>query len=772
MNKLETAIELERQSGFFEWIINRRIIVILLTVLLTFAVGAGLERLQFSSDYRDFFTADNPKLAAFEALQDKFVRTNNVYIAVESRKGNMFTAGGLELLSQLTTQLWKLPYVIRVDSVTNYQFLTATGDDILINDLMTGGEEIDDQYALRFHQKTLLEKGLNGYLVAESPALTGINISLADAVTTEGGKVEFMQALDALLAELSAEEVKTYLTGSVAIDHGFDIAAQQDVETLYGIVYLLVLVLSWFLTRSVAAVFGVLLVVSFSWLIALGAAGWAGVKLTAISVSAPTVLMTLAVAQSMHILFSIQKKRAQDIEIKAAVQQAMESNILPLFLVSLSTAAGFLAIMTSEVPPLQDLGFILACGAVTVFLLSITFLPSFLSFFSLQAKNHTLNSERSMAGLGYFVSRHVWKFVTIGVLIALGMLAPLSNNVVNDNFVEYFDSENRVRKDSEYINRHLTGIHHIYFELEANEKSGIFTQDYLGHLDDLTNWLKRQPEVRHVTSYTDIIKRLNRASYGDAEEAYRLPDNKNMASQLHLLYEMSLPLGLTTSNFVDINQQSTRLSVVVDNLSSAEMLALENRIVDWHEENGISVNLHPGTGPSLMFADIGQRNAESLIKSTLLALLMVSVILVVALRNIKLSLVSLIPNLIPPVLAFGLWGLYDGEVGLAISIVAVMTFGIIVDDTIYILTRFKQNMHRDTFADTLAHTYRQVGKPIINTTIILTCGFLVLAFSNFRLNQGMGMLTALVIFLALLWDLFVLPGLMKKFVYQDKGAIS
>jgi predicted RND superfamily exporter protein len=558
----------------------------------------------------------------------------------------------------------------------------------------------------------------------------------------------------------------------VVVDHGFDVAAQQDVETLYGIVYLLMFALAWFLTRSLAAIFGVMLVVTFSWLIALGVAGWVGIKLTAISVSAPTVLMTVAVAQSMHILFSIQKRRVLDIDIKSAVQQAMQSNILPLFLVSLSTTVGFLSIMTSEVPPLQDLGFILAIGALSVFLLATTFLPAFLSLFSLQAKSYMRASEQSMERLGCFVSRHVWLFLSTGLLATLLLLMPVTYNKINDNFIEYFDKDNSVRKDSEYINEHMTGIHHIYFELESNGKYGIFKKEYLSYLDDLTNWLERQPEVSHVSSYSDVLKRLNRASYGDKKEAYRLPDNSNTASQLHLLYEMSLPLGLTTRNFVDIKQQSTRLSLVLNNISSAEMLALEKRINDWHLKKGGDIKLHPGTGPSLMFADIGQRNSESLITSTLIAMLLVSVILVVALRNIKLSLVSLIPNLIPAVMAFGIWGLYDGDVGLAISIVVVMTFGIIVDDTIYILIRFKQNIDRGSFAKCLAYTFREVGKPIVNTTIILSCGFLVLAFSNFRLNQGMGMLTALVIFIALLWDMFILPGLIKLFIYQDKGAMS
>ncbi len=766
-----TLTEPQHSTGFFHWILRQRIFVIFMTIVITFGFGAGMEKLQFSSDYRDFFEETNPKLIAFEALQNKFVRTNNVFLAIESTENNLFTANGLHTLIELTDRLWALPHVVRVDSITNHQFITSHQDDILVSDLKNDQGEINDGYATKFHHKSLQEKGLRGLLVTEDPSLTGINVLLADSGATELGKKEFMLALDTLLNEFSDRKLTSYKTGSIAIDRSFDVAAEADVETLYGIVYLLVLILAGLLTRSAAAVIGILISITFSWFIALGLAGWLDIKLTAVSVSAPMVLMTLAVAQSIHIIFSIQKNRSQNILVKEAVEKALKSNIKPLSLVSLSTAIGFFSITSSEVPPLQDLGFMLTVGAIAIYILTLTFLPAFLSLFTLKASNQRQWAEQLMEKFGYFVAKHSLAFLFLGGVVAVVMLYPVTKNEINDNFVEYFDSNISIRTDSEYINQHLTGIHQLYFELEATGKTEIFEPEFLNYLDKLVIWLNLQPEISHVSSLADVLKRLNRASHPDdasRAEAYKLPVSKALASQLYLMYEISLPYGITTSNLVDINQQSTLLTIALNNLSSAEILALEQRIHEWHKQYNISnkVTLHPGTGPAIMFADIGQRNAKSLVISTLQALFFVSIILLVALRSLKLSLISMIPNLLPALLAFGVWGIIDGEIGLAISIVAIMTFGIVVDDTIYFLTRFKENLTKESFEQCIAETFKQVGMPIICTTIILTCGFLVLVFSNFRLNQGMGLLTAMVISLALVCDLFLLPGLMKLFAYK------
>ena len=759
-----------RALPFFQTLLRLRYAVMALALMISIGIGYGMSTLAFSNDYRDFFAADDEKLVAFEALQDKFVRTNNVYLGVVEDGGNIYAAEPLSRVIALTERLWELPFVVRVDSPANHQFVTAEDDDIAVWDLTTSETPLTDASAQAFHTAALAERGLYNLTVTEDPAILGINISLADAVTTEAGKVEFMAALDALLADIPPG-FSFHRTGSIVVDHGFDVSANADLENLYSILYVLVLALAFWLTRSIAATIGILLTMTLSWFIALGAAGLVGLKLTAISVAAPTVLMTLAVAYAMHVVHSVQKMRAKDMDMRTAVAQAMAHNIRPLFLVSLSTLIGFVAIMASEVPPLRDLGFMLSVGAVAIFGLSVTFLPAFLSLFPMRGAKVAARADRQMTALGGFIADRAQLFGWIGVAAVLLAVLPVTRNVINDNFVEYFDSANPVRKDAEAISDRLTGIHYVYFEVESPEAGGVFAPAYLDGLDRFAEWLRAQPEIRHVTTYADTQKRLNQASLGDAPDAYALAEEQQLATQLHLLYEMSLPFGLATDNLIDIDQRSTRLSAVLGDISSAELLMLETRIADWHAANVNGQTLHPATGPMSMFAHIGQRNAQSLVVSTVIALLLVSATLTIALGSLRLGLVSLLPNLMPAFLAFGIWGLLDGQVGLAISIVAVMTFGIVVDDTVFLLTRFRQNASMPNFRDALIATYRQTGRPIINTTIVLTLGFSVLAFSSFRLNEGLGILTALVVALALICDLFVLPALLRRVFYTRAAKV-
>ena len=165
-----------------------------------------------------------------------------------------------------------------------------------------------------------------------------------------------------------------------------------------------------------------------------------------------------------------------------------------------------------------------------------------------------------------------------------------------------------------------------------------------------------------------------------------------------------------------------------------------------------------------MFANIGQRNIKSMLVGTTVALVFISFILVFALRSVKIGLISLIPNLVPAAMGFGLWAVLVGEVGLALSIVTGMTLGIVVDDTVHFLSKYLRARREQGLAaqDAVRYAFRRVGRALFTTSVVLVIGFLVLSQSSFRLNSGMGMLTAIVISFALLADFFLLPALLMK----------
>ena len=260
------------------------------------------------------------------------------------------------------------------------------------------------------------------------------------------------------------------------------------------------------------------------------------------------------------------------------------------------------------------------------------------------------------------------------------------------------------------------------------------------------------------------MKRLNKNLHADKPEWYRIPESRDLAAQYLLLYEMSLPMGLDLNNQINIDKSATRFIVTLKILSSNEMLALEKRASKWLKKNTTHITEAMGSGPTIMFAHIGKRNIKSMLVGTTVALIIISLVLILAFRSIKMGLVSMIPNLVPAAMGFGLWGIFVGEVGLALAIVTGMTLGIVVDDTIHLMSKYlraRREQGMNTF-DSIQYAFNTVGRALIITSVVLAAGFMVLAFSSFKLNSGMGLLTSMIIILAILADFFLLPPLLMK----------
>ncbi|MYH91734.1 MAG: MMPL family transporter, partial [Gammaproteobacteria bacterium] len=278
-------------------------------------------------------------------------------------------------------------------------------------------------------------------------------------------------------------------------------------------------------------------------------------------------------------------------------------------------------------------------------------------------------------------------------------------------------------------------------------------------------WYKEQPETVHVSAITDIFRQLNMSMNGDDPAEYRLPANRELAAQYLLLYEMSLPYGLDLNNEIDVDKSATRMRVSMQTLSSNEIIALDRRAKHWLGENAPNIVRPESSGTTLMFAHLGRRNIVAMLVGTTLALVGISFALIFALRSWRLGLTSLVPNLIPGALGFGIWGLTVGEVGVSLSMVTAMTLGIVVDDSVHFLSRYQRARREIGYRspDAVRVAFRTVGRALRTTSLVLVAGFIVVSLSSFELNSCMGKLTALVIALALVADFLLLPPLLMWF---------
>ncbi|MCU7960388.1 MAG: MMPL family transporter [gamma proteobacterium symbiont of Bathyaustriella thionipta] len=494
---------------------------------------------------------------------------------------------------------------------------------------------------------------------------------------------------------------------------------------------------------------------------ALGVAGYAGILLTPPTMSAPVFILTLAVADSVHLLDTFFRLLNSGMEKTAAMIESLRINRQALFITSATTAIGFLSMNFSESPPFHDLGNITAIGVMMAFLLSVSFLPAFMLLLPLHQAESSPPVTRLINKVADFVIRRhkplVWGLACVVLLLS----AFISRNELNDNFVEYFDKSVRFRRDTDFVSQHLTGLHDIQYSIQAADEGGVSDPAYLQLLEDFAHWYRQQPGVVHVNVISDIMKRLNRNLHGDKPAWNRLPQQRDLAAQYLLLYEMSLPYGLDLTNQINLQKSASRMIVTLRNPSSNELLLLVDRAKIWLQQHAPGIQAE-GSGPSVMFSRVGARNINSMLIGTVVALILISVILILAFRSLKIGLISLIPNLAPAAMAFGLWGIWVGEVGLSLAVVVGLTLGIVVDDTVHFLSKYLRARREQGLSAEAAvrYAFSTVGNALFITSVVLACGFMILTLSSFTLNSATGLLTAITIVLALITDFFLLPGLL------------
>jgi predicted RND superfamily exporter protein len=259
--------------------------------------------------------------------------------------------------------------------------------------------------------------------------------------------------------------------------------------------------------------------------------------------------------------------------------------------------------------------------------------------------------------------------------------------------------------------------------------------------------------------------------HGDDQAWYRLPAERELAAQYLLLYEMSLPYGLDLNNQINIDKSATRMTVMLYNMTTRTVLQLEQRAQRWLRDNLPSSMHNEGASPTIMFSNIGERNIKSMLLGTTVALMLISLILVFALRSFKIGLLSLIPNLIPAALAFGAWGILVGQIGLALSVVTGMTLGIVVDDTVHFLSKYLRARREKGLdaQDAVRYAFSTVGLALVVTSIVLVAGFTVLTFSAFALNSNMAIMTAVTIIFAIVADFLLLPPILMALDSKSHG---
>ena len=736
--------------------------VVLLASVAMVALTAGIRFITVSNDFRILFGEDNPQLKAFDALQGTYSVSNQALIAVTPREGTVFTREALGAVAGLTEAGWRAPYSGRVTSLTNYTHSEGLEDDLVVGPLVEDAHSLGDAGLQRVEGIALDAIDIAGRLVSRDGRTAGVAINFVLPEEHDRAIVEITDFLRAELEQARKDHpgIDFYLTGDVVMNRAFSDATRDDLESLTPLVFIIIVGLTVLILRSFLGAAAVVAVLVFAVNSTVGFAGWNGVVFSPTNAGVPIIVMVIAIADSIHIVTSVLLGLRRGLDRREAIVEAVRINAWPVLLTSVTTAIGFLSLNASDSPPFRVLGNYVAFGVLCAFLFTMTLLPALLSLLPLRARPARPGGRAFFDRLADFVIARRRLLLGSLSLAVVVLIVGIPRLELSDNMARYFDDRYEFRRHTDYIVDHLTGVDKLEYSLDSGSEGGITRPGYLRQVEAFAEWFRQQPEVTHVQAFPDIMKRLNRNMHGDDPAYHRLPEDPDLAAQYLLLYELSLPFGSDLNDRIDVAKSATRMVVVTKNAWSRDLRELDRRAQDWLERNAPGF-AQEASGLSLVFAHLSLRNIHSMLRGTILAMALISFLLIWIFRSVRVGLLSLLPNFIPALMSFGLWGYLVGHVGIASSVVIAVVFGIVVDDTIHFLSKYlKARREGLPAAEAVRSAFHTVGHALWTTTAVLSAGFLVFATSGFEVSWALGLLVTTTILFALVADFLLLPPLL------------
>ncbi len=749
---------------FCRFIISHKIKTLVIGLILIVAITSGASFLETPTGYRAFVENDQPNYADILDLEEKYGMIDTLSFVIKPNEGDIFQKDVLKLIKELTEISWQTPHSTRVNSLTNHQYTTVDGDDINISDFVDSVESLDNSDLKELKELALKEKTLVNFILSKSAKVSFINIYL-DVPDQEGFEkpINFAEKQKKLFSE-KYPEIFVTVAGSARYSHNFQTTARTDATTMYPGFLILIIFLSYVFLRSALASILSLTIIFLSILPSIGTVGWLGFEVQPPLIMAPIIILTIALAHSIHILSIALTNMSEGMNKEQAMVESMKINFTPVFLTSFTTAVGMAGVNFGKIPAFSEMANTVVIGSGYSFIFSVTLLPAL--FMIMPVKSH--GSPRFVLGilrsLGKLIYKFKFYFITFIGLASILLASLIPNLYFDDDFDSYFDRVDDWVEVKNIVNDEFGSSFFIFANMSSEKTDGITSPEYLEKLDEFAKWLETQDEVTTVTTVADVIKTLNKNMNGGSEEYYIIPNDKSLNAQYLLLYEFSVPYGMDLKNQMTADKAESRLLIRLNMITSRESILFNDKVNLWIEENLGTLKSRGVVGIPIMMPYVYLENTNGLMRGLLYSFSLIVVVIGVSLRSFKFGLISIVPNIVPFVLAYGILSMFTHIVSFSHTVSILISIGLVVDATIHFLTKFKKantlNLHPE---DAIQYCFKYVGYPIIIASICLFCGFLFLLQSSFMTNFILGGMCALIIILALFIDLLLLPALLLLF---------
>lgn len=759
-------------ARFARFVTGRPWLSLAVSALALAGLTAGLPRVRANFTHTAFFYPDDPLMVEFDAFERRFGNDDAVLVTVRSESG-VFDADTITLLQKLTERMWQVPEVIRVDSLTNFNWVHADGDDIAVDPLIPADAELTSEYLAERRAIALAHESLPDWMVSRDGKTAVVMARIRPGIEDAPKASVIVLAVREVVAALQGGDHVMHIHGSPAVTYAFEESTQIDLQKIIPLVLGLTILFLAVLLRSVSGVVLPLVVVVLSIVAALSVAGWTGVELSSVTSILPQILIAVGVADAVHILVGFRAARRNGLDKRAAANHTLSKNFVPTLLTSLTTALGFFAFSTAGLRPVAGLG--LLSGIATLLAWLITYMvvgallvvvPSWIKP-RVERVDLQVASPRAHAYVGWLMRT---RWVIVGLFAALTAAAAVLavRTRVNSDPYRYFAEGFPLREANEAILRDLGYSMGYEIVLDSGAEDGVKDPAFMAKVEALERFAMGLPRTVRVVSTADVLRQMNRALEGGGAEAYRMPDTREGIAQELFLYSMSLPPGMDMNDRITVKNDAIRMSVLSGTSDSSTWMKQAHAMEGHARELGLRASV---TGKGRLFQSMNDYVVMSFIQSLIIAVVGISIILVLTFRSVKLGLVAMIPNVVPLVIGGAVLNVLGANLDIGTVLVSSVCLGIAVDDTIHVLANYNRYVREGRSPrEALALVFSHTGPALITTTLVLVSAFGAFGIGTFVPNVFFGIMTATVLTAALVTDLVLLPALLLVMAGSPEAA--
>ena len=747
-------------------LVARRFLLAAITILAGSIVTFGTLRTTTDTTPTAILSEADPYRAEVERTRVDFPPTTSVLFAFQSPTGDVFDIDTLRAMDALTSRYTDVQSAVSVGSLLNRRLNDVDAErydrDYLVPDLSvlaTG-----DIPAIR--RIALADEELTKSLLSPAGDMALAIIKYSAASDDQATRLAIAESIVALRDSLKREHpnVTIHVLGGVLFERDGYLAQIKDRQTLFPLVIGISIVLLWLCLRSLAYSL-CLFAVAFATIgLTVGTYGWAQIPFNQISGLGPLVVLVIAIADGIHIVSVYVQELNAGAGKLGAMRRSLAINLQPVTLATLTTAIGFLSLNYCSSPGIYGFGNIVAIGVCWAFVVTLALLPALILMLPVSPTARPLGVHRFISRISNLVAQRGNRLFWGGATIIAVTLALLPLNRLDFNRFSFVDEESDFHQIMTALAEKIGNDQSLVYSIHSGEYYGITEPEFLGHVDRISRWLEAQPEASFVTSYTDVLRSLNKSEHDDDPAWDRLPTDKLQIIDYLVGYQLIQEIEPDLEPIFNSDYSAIRLVIGTSNLSNLQLIRFNDRIDEW-----IAANVPPkyevlhGSN-SILYARLDRSISVELMQGFTLSFILITLTLMVGLRSLRYGTLSIMPNVFPATIVFGVWGLAVGELSPYILMLFSISIGLVVDDSVHILSKYISARREGQPPEgAVQYSLDRAGSAITITTASLAVGTLVLIFSNTFHFQNVALLLTPIIVVALLLDLLFLPPLLVKY---------